>query len=131
MHLRLEPASGIPLGVQIARGIRLAVASGRLPPGSRLPSARELAADLQVNFHTVRKAYGDLEREGLLRRERGVGTFVVDETARFDPAELRRLVRAHLYRLAEDLAGVEVNPEALRALVERELVRLFPEGAKR
>lgn len=131
MHLRLEPNSGVPLGVQIARGIRLAVASGRLGPGERLPSARDLAAELRVNFHTVRKAYADLEREGLLRRERGVGTFVVERTARLDPAELRALVRSHLERLLEDLAGAQILPEHLLALVAKELGRLFPQEAGR
>src|SRR5258708_7206432 len=126
MHLRLEPNSGVPLGLQIAQGIRLAVASGRLRPGERLPSARDLAAELSVNFHTVRRAYQDLEREGLLFRERGVGTFVVERAARLDQADLRRLVRAHLERLAADLAGSEVGLEEVQSLVERELARLFP-----
>jgi GntR family transcriptional regulator len=131
MHLRLEPTSGVPLGLQIAQGIRLAVASGRLAPGERLPSARDLAAELSVNFHTVRRAYQDLEREGLLFRERGVGTFVVERTARLDQADLRRLVRAHLERLAGDLAGSEIALEEILPVIERELARLFPQEVKR
>ena len=132
MRLRLEPTSGVPLGLQIVRQIRLAVASGRIEAGGRLPSARDLAAELRVNFHTVRKAFADLQREGILKFERGKGTYVADEIERLDSSELRRVVRAHVERLAEDLAGHEVSPEDLEALVEEELVRAFgPRRVKR
>src|SRR5262249_11796919 len=110
MHFRLEPNSGVPLGVQIARQLRLAVASGRLQPDERLPAARDLAAELKVNFHTVRKVYADLEREGLFRTERGLGTFVADRVPAFDDGAVRQLVRQHVERLLEDLAGLGLTP---------------------
>jgi GntR family transcriptional regulator len=123
MRLRVDPNSGVPLGVQIARGVRLAIAAGRLAAGDRLPSARELAADLGVNFHTVRKAYGELEAEGLLRVERGRGTTVAPDAKTLRAADLRALVRRHVERLAEDLAGADVDDERLRELVVEELRR--------
>ncbi|MBI4584522.1 MAG: GntR family transcriptional regulator [Planctomycetes bacterium] len=125
MHLRLEPNSGVPLGFQIVEQLRLAIASGRLQPGEKLPSARDLAGKLQVNFHTVRKAYGDLEREGLLCFERGKGTFVAANARKMNPDDLRRLVRAHVERLAGDLAGVDFPPEKIVELVGQELLRVF------
>jgi len=130
MHLRLEPTSGIPLGLQIAGQIRLAVAAGRLAPGARLPSARDLSAELKVNFHTVRKAYGDLERDGILRLERGKGTFVAAGAPPLDPEGLRRIVRSHVERLAEDLAGIRAPRGEIEGLVREELARaLGDEGA--
>jgi GntR family transcriptional regulator len=125
MHFRLEPNSGVPLGVQIARQLRLAIAAGRLGPNDRLPAARDLAAELQVNFHTVRKVYNDLEREGLLRTERGLGTYVADRVPVFDDAAVRQLVRQHLQRLLEDLAGLGVSPRAVARLVDQELKHLL------
>lgn len=125
IYLRIEPASGVPLGLQIERQLRLAVATGRLAPGERLPAARDLAAELGVNFHTVRKAYGELERDGVLRSARGRGTFVADDVRELGATELRAQVRAHLTRMMEDLAGAEVGPERLAALVEEELARLL------
>ena len=113
--LRVDPNSGEPLAVQIARQVRLAVAAGRLAPGERLPGSRELAARLGVNFHTVRRAYAELEAEGLLRTAHGVGTFVAEGAKRLSPAELRAAIRAHLERLAEDLAGAELDGERLEA----------------
>jgi GntR family transcriptional regulator len=129
MRLRIDPNAGVPLGTQIARQIRLAVASGRVAPGERLPAARELAADLRVNFHTVRRAYGDLEAEGLLRCEQGRGTFVADATGAITRGDLREAIRGHLERLAEDLAGADLDGALLEDLVVRELRRAL--GARR
>jgi GntR family transcriptional regulator len=123
MRLRLDPNDGVPLGLQIARQIRLAVASGRLVPGERLPAARDLAADLRVNFHTVRRAYGDLEAEGLLRCERGRGTFVSDAAGAWTRGDLRETVRAHAERLAEDLAGSGLDADLVEAMVAEEVRR--------
>jgi GntR family transcriptional regulator len=129
MRLRVDPNVGTPLGVQIARQIKLAVASGRVEPGGRLPSARELAAELGVNFHTVRAAYGELEREGVLRCEQGRGTFVADLRRALSATAVRDVVREHVEALARDLAGREQDPDVLSALVEQEIRRAF--GAQR
>jgi GntR family transcriptional regulator len=125
MRFRLEPNSGVPLGQQIIHQIRLAVAARRLVPGEKLPSARDLAAELGVNFHTVRKAYADLEAEGVLRSDRGIGTFVPEEAPRLDPAALRRVVREHVERLAADLAGLGLPAEEVEALLVSELRAVF------
>jgi GntR family transcriptional regulator len=124
LRLRVDPNLGEPLGLQLVRQVRLALAAGRLRPGDRLPPARELAAALGVNFHTVRKAYGDLEAEGLLSCEQGRGTFVA-AAVHLDPARLKALVAAHCSRLAEDLAGSGVDPEVVAMLVREELRRAF------
>jgi GntR family transcriptional regulator len=65
-----------PIYAQLERAIRLAIATGRLAPGDRLPTVRQLAVDLRVNANTVAKVYGELERAGVLETRRGVGTFV-------------------------------------------------------
>ena len=103
--------------------LRLAIAAGRLSVGERLPAARELAADIGVNFHTVRKAYQQLESEGLLRVERGRGTTVAPGAGPMRAADLRDVVRGHVERLAEDLSGADVDAERLAALVDEELRR--------
>lgn len=115
MFLRIDPHSGIPLGVQICAALRLAIATQRVLPGERLPSARDLASDLRVNFHTVRKAFADLEAEGVLESRRGLGTFVA-AALRAGRTELRRVVREHVEALLGDLAGGDVDPDAIREL---------------
>lgn len=115
MFLRIDPGSGIPLGVQIGSALRLAIVTQRVRPGEQLPSARDLAAELRVNFHTVRKAYQELEADGLLESRRGLGTFVA-ATARTAQAELRRLAKKHVEALLGDLAGSDVDHDAVREL---------------
>ena len=65
-----------PLYAQLERAIRVAIASGRLGLGEKLPTVRQLAVDLRVNANTVAKVYGELEHAGVLETRRGVGTFV-------------------------------------------------------
>ena len=74
--LTLDHRHPTPLYAQIERGIRAAIATGRLAPGDQLPTVRELAVDLKVNANTIAKVYLDLERAGVLQTRRGVGTFV-------------------------------------------------------
>ena len=67
----LQPSSGVPIYLQLIQQVRRMVASGQLPPGTELPSVREVATDYTVNPTTISKAYSLLENEGLLQRNRG------------------------------------------------------------
>ena len=73
---RIDRASPLPVYVQLAEQIRLLVRRGALSPGDPLPTVRELALALGINANTVTRVYRDLQQEGLLRLERGLGTFV-------------------------------------------------------
>ena len=128
MYFRIDPGSGVPLGMQIKSGLRLAIAQGRLSIGEQLPSARDLAAQLQVNFHTVRKAYGELRAEGILELRRGRGTYV-KQRRRMRVAELRRLVRSRLSTLVEGLAGLHTDDAELAELIQTELRHMLPGSA--
>lgn len=76
MLLSIEPDGPAPIYQQIRDRIVEAIASGRQPAGSALPSTRQLAVDLGVNFHTVNKGYDQLRQEGLLRLGRKSGAVV-------------------------------------------------------
>ena len=67
----LKPHSGVPLYRQLSEQIRRMAASGQLPPGTELPSIRELALTHAINPMTVSKVYTLLEAEGVLERHRG------------------------------------------------------------
>jgi GntR family transcriptional regulator len=67
----LNPQSGIPIYRQILEQVRRMVASGQLPPGTALPSVRDLALRHTINPMTISRAYSLLESEGLLERNRG------------------------------------------------------------
>jgi GntR family transcriptional regulator len=74
--IELSQASGVPFYRQVSEQIADAVRAGRLREGDRLPSVRELAAELMVSAITVRAAYDALEQGGLIVRSQGRGTFV-------------------------------------------------------
>jgi GntR family transcriptional regulator len=76
MLLSIEPDGPVPIYQQIRDRIVEAIARGWQPAGSALPSTRQLAVDLGVNFHTVNKGYDLLRQEGLLRLSRKSGAVV-------------------------------------------------------
>jgi GntR family transcriptional regulator len=78
--LRLATDDPSPVYQQLVDQLRLLVTTGELPPGSRLPSARHLAANLGVNRNTALRAYMVLAREGVFEGRRGGGTVVIGPT---------------------------------------------------
>jgi len=85
MLLSIEPDGPVPIYQQIRDRIVEAIAGGRQPAGSGLPSTRQLAVDLGINFHTVNKAYDLLRREGLLRIGRKSGAVAARDAASGPP----------------------------------------------
>ena len=79
-------SSDRPIFAQIVEHIELDIASGKLPPGAKFPSVRELASEASVNPNTMQRALSELERKGLLRTDRTVGRFVT-----YDKREIERL----------------------------------------
>ncbi len=80
-RLVLPPLSAAGPGTlyqQIVDGLRREVSEGRLRAGAPLPSFRQLAEDLLVSVITVKRAYEELEREGIIYRRQGLGTFVAE-----------------------------------------------------
>jgi GntR family transcriptional regulator len=78
-RLLLPPVSAAaskPLYEQIIEGIKREISAGRLRPHTPLPSFRALAEELLVSLITVKRAYEDLERDGIIYRKQGLGTFV-------------------------------------------------------
>lgn len=89
----VAPTSPTPLFEQLAAQVRRAIADQKLTAGERLPSAKELAASLEINLHTVLRAYQALRDEGLIELRRGRGAVVIAD----DPG----LVNLHL--MADEL----------------------------
>ena len=124
MSLKIELEDGLPIYIQVEKQIRSLVAAGQLWPGDRLPSIRELAADLGVNYNTIARVYLDLDRDGVISTQRGRGTFVAGEpdeerVARRRREKLRAIVRSALGRARE--LGYSADEAA--AAIEEELLR--------
>jgi GntR family transcriptional regulator len=80
-RLIIPPISAAAAGAlyeQIIQGFKTEISAGRLVPGTALPSFRSLAEELMVSVITVKRAYEELEREGIIYRRQGLGTFVAE-----------------------------------------------------
>ncbi len=103
--LSIDARDPTPIYAQVERGLRAAIATGRVRPGDQLPTVRQLAVDLSVNANTVARVYAELERQGVLETRRGVGTFIAAGMPRTVPArERRRLLSGFLTRVIADAA---------------------------
>lgn len=76
-ELRIDRDSPVPIYHQLVQKLTRLILSGALGPGQRLPSETELAASLGISPMTARQALSTIEKNGLIRRQRGVGSFVL------------------------------------------------------
>jgi len=75
----IDRESSLPIYVQIVERVEALIAVGALAPGDRLPSIRSVAEHLRIDYNTVAKAYTELDRAGLIKTARGIGTHVTGE----------------------------------------------------
>jgi GntR family transcriptional regulator len=117
--LAVDPRDRTPIYLQLERGIRAAIASGRLETGGQLPTVRQLAVELRINANTVARVYGELERAGVLETRRGVGTFVSATPAVAHPPHDRdRRVRAFVTRVLADADAAGIGVDDLLSALE-------------
>lgn len=106
-----------PIYEQIQAELRRLMLTGALPPGSRLPSVRELAGQLAINPNTIQRAYRELESEGYILSVAGKGSFVaqVDRLA-----EQQKKEALNAFRAAQRLRALGMSAEALASLLTQE-----------
>src|SRR6267378_6284366 len=115
MILRLNPASGIPLYLQLIEQVKHAIETGAILAGEQLPSVRQMAEDLLINPNTVARAYRELEYGGIIELKHGSGAFVRDSMV----ARARLMQKAQtVLQLAMDrLEGFDLTEDEIRRLV--------------
>lgn len=105
--LSVSPGDPRSITRQITDGIRMSIASGKLPVGAQLPSVRGLALQLTVNPKTVARAYGELTSEGWLDACQGLGLFVAAPRQRLSEAERERRLALALETFSADVIGLD------------------------
>jgi GntR family transcriptional regulator len=110
MNIKVDVHSRVPIYVQIAERIKHSVATGGLKPGDQLPTVRQLAQDLRVNFNTIARAYALLDDAGILSTQQGRGTYVRERP--------------------DERALAQMRSEKLSALAGRTVVEAFCLGYK-
>lgn len=115
----IDARDATPIYAQLERGLRAAIAAGRLRSGDQLPTVRQLAVELRINANTVARVYSDLERAGVLETRRGVGSFVRATADEARPRrEHERRLRAFTTRLLADAAAAGFTAVELVAEID-------------
>ncbi|HEX4270985.1 MAG TPA: GntR family transcriptional regulator [Rhizomicrobium sp.] len=96
-------SNGIPIYVQLRERILALIGRGLLKPGSQLPTMRQVAVGLRIDLNTVQRAYAELERDGVLAKLRGVGTFVTEAPP--VPRNAKKQIQDFAARIAAQAKG--------------------------
>jgi GntR family transcriptional regulator len=123
MLFRSNPASGVPVYLQLIEQVKHAIDIGALRPGDQLPAIRRVAEDLVINPNTVAKAYRELEHEGVIELRQGSGAFV-SENGRAGRVARVKTAQPVLQAALERLTAAGLTSEEIRRLFEAELLRL-------
>jgi GntR family transcriptional regulator len=122
MNIAINFRSGIPIYVQIIDQIKHMIATGELQPGDQLPTVRQLAADLRVNFNTIARAYRLLDEERIISTQHGRGTFILELPSAENGERLRRqdLLRLTRYYLTE-ASNLGYDPKKVSEIFKQQL----------
>jgi GntR family transcriptional regulator len=118
LPVSVDKRSGVPIYVQLAERIRLLIREGRLRAGDSLPTVRQLAVDLGVNANTVARVYRELQADGVLCLERGLGTTVADTSAPAVPRADFQLIEKTVFELIRLGREAGLRPAELSQLIE-------------
>ncbi len=119
----IDPDSPLPPYEQLRIAIRRLVATGEFPVGSRLPTVRQLAADLGVAPGTVGRAFRELEREGIIESRGRHGTHIKSAPRPPEAAERKRRIRDAAHAYVAVAAELALDPETAIAMVRQALDR--------
>jgi len=111
--IRIDPRSSQPIYEQIVQQIRTMILQGKLQEGAPLPSIRSLAKDLQISVITTKRAYEELEKEGLIVTIASKGSFVA--------AQNKELLKERKLRIIEEKLTEVVKESRLLGLKEEEV----------
>ena len=119
MDVTVDFRSGVPIYIQIMEQIKERVASGLLQPGDQLPTVRQMATDLRVNFNTVARAYRLLDESGVISTQHGRGTYILGETPPEAVEQLRRQAFQELTRrYLSEARRLEFTPKEVKELFD-------------
>ena len=127
MNLHISTNDGNPIYRQIVNQVKYMISSGQLRPGDELPPIRKLSEMLIVNANTVARAYRDLEAEGFVTCQRGVGTHVSATGSPLSDAEQLKVLNDRAGALLSEARQMNMSLEEVMHLVaDRAVVMNFP-----
>ena len=112
----------LPIYTQIVYKVKFDICSGRLGPGEKLPSVRELSTSFKVNPNTVQRSYRELEAENIIYTKRGLGSFVTEDKniiSRIREEKSKELVISFIKTMTE----LGYSKDEIRAKLEKYLIK--------
>ena len=110
-----------PIWSQLIAQIKVGIVTGAFPPGERLPSVRDLAAEAGVNPNTMQRALTELERDGLVYSQRTAGRFVTEDQSMIASAK-RSLAESHIQTFLRAMAHLGYDREEILTLLRQEKI---------
>ena len=130
MELHVSTGDGVPIYLQIANQVKYLVASGRLAAGDEIPPIRVLAHQLLVNPNTVARAYLELEREGVVQKRHGSGTYISDTGSPLARKERVKILSERVDALLAEARHFQVDPQELIRLIKERSQSIQPKENK-
>ena len=118
MKILISNASDSPLYQQIKDQIKDAILRGELAAGDALPSIRAFANDIKVSVLTVRRVYDDLEQEGFVTSQVGIGTFVSAGNVELLRDSRRRVVEQKMQDMIQTAKSLDIGKDELAEMMD-------------
>ena len=119
MQIHISANDGVPIYLQIVNQVKYLVACGRLAPGEELPPIRALAEQLLVNPNTIARAYMELERDGIVAKRHGSGTYVSDAGSPLARKERMRILSERADALLAEAHHLNVDLDSVIDLLKQ------------
>jgi GntR family transcriptional regulator len=130
VQIHVSTHDAVPIYMQIVKQVKYLVASGRLAPGDEVPPIRTLAQQLVINPNTVAKAYHELEREGVVTKRHGAGTYVSDNGSPLARRERMKILTQRVDALLAEARHMDVPFKELLDLVRERHDNIQPKEEK-
>lgn len=118
MKIVIRPQGTMAIYEQIVNQLKNAIVTGELKTGEALPSIRMLASDLQVSVITTKRAYEELEKEGLIRSVAGKGFYVCENNKDYLKEQQWIMLEKRLSEVLEECQGAGLVPEEILEMVQ-------------
>lgn len=110
-------SSDRPVYLQIAQRIQESIVSGEYPPGSQLPSVRQLALEATVNPNTVQHAFAELENEGIILSKGTTGRFVTEDVQTLEDCR-HSMAQQLVHRFLKDIGQLSISAQQAITMIE-------------
>jgi GntR family transcriptional regulator len=130
MQLHISTGDGVPIYLQIANQVKYLIAAGRLAAGDEIPPIRVLAQQLLINPSTVARAYLELEREGVVQKRHGSGTYISGTGSPLARRERLKIIVERIDALLAEARHLGVDPQELLNLIKERSQSIQPKEGK-